>query len=816
MVCVSYFIFVNNFRMMTLLTKELRSMLSSFAGLIFVIVFLVVVGSLLWWFPGEYNIPESGYASLSSFFSLAPIFFLCLIPALSMRSFSEEKRSNTILLLFSRPVKISSIIIAKIGGVFIVALTTLALTLVYVASIRFLSVSPGLVDNGAVIGSYIGLIFILLCFVAISVFASSLTSSQITAFILALLLSAGMYFGFELFASLVSDGKFQLLIAHFGLLAHVQSIRRGLVEIQDICYLFFVTVLFFYCTVCTLRKIRFSRHLIYWIILAGLLICSFFIHFRIDLTSDHRYTLSDVSKNAVSKVDHPMEITVYLDGPLNPVFLKLKQSVQDLLSDYNSLSEGQIRQIFLQPDLPGNANEKKRLESLGLNGVYVNEKDNKGNLTRRVVYPWALIKYGDKNIPVPLLVQEKGKSGAENLNTSVEVLEYQFTQAICQAIAKHSRKIVFLYGHGEAGGGAIEDAWDLLSRSYQIDAGILSDEIKQLDDYELVVVAGPTEPFSEKEKYILDQYLMYGGKILLFMDGASLIPELLTEAGESPSIMNDVQLTDLLFTYGVRVNPVFLEDVRCVEIPVNTAPENATPAYTAMPWYFSPLLSPAADHSIVKGLSLVLAPYAGSLDSVGVLKNVRRTVLLTGSEYGHEVRVPDMISLSEIERKPDVHYFNRKQAPVAMLLEGSFSSAFSNRMIPEGVKSGDRIFKQESIPTRMAVVASRGVIANDVAVHSEANHDVLPMGYDRFGKELYANRDFVQNLVEYLTDNNGLMELRNKSFALSLSDKNRWIDSRDFLLLLNVVFPPVVFALLFAAFLVYRRKQYFKKGKSIL
>ena len=783
-------------------------MLSSFAGLTFVVVFLAVMGSLLWWFPGEYNIPESGYASLESFFSLAPVFFLCLIPALSMRSFSEEKHSNTLLLLFTRPVHISSIVLAKTGSVWIVALIAMIPTVIYAISIHLLSVTPGLVDYGAMLGSYIGLIFISLCFVSISVFASSLTSNQVTAFILALLLCGGMYFGFELFASLTSDGKLHLLTGHFGLLAHVQSIRRGLIDIQHVCYLLFISVLFFYGAICVLRNMSIRRHIIYWIVLIGLLLCSFFVRIRIDLTSDQRHTLSDATKNIVMQIDRTMEISIYLDGSLNPGFLKLRQAVQDLLTDYNSLSRGQIHHYFIQPDVPGNENEMKQLETWGMNGVYVNEKDNRGNLTRKVVYPWALIKYGEHSVPVSLLVQEKGKSGAENLNVSIEVLEYRFTQAVYQARSEDSRKIVFLYGHGEAGGVSIEDAWNLLSRSYQIDAGILSDEINQLDDYELVVISGPAEVFSEKEKYILDQYLMYGGKILLFLDGAALIPELLAETGQSPSRINDVRLADWLFTYGVRVNPVFLEDVRCVEVPVNTAPEHAAPAYISMPWYFSPLLSPAANHPVVKGLSLVLAPYAGTIDTVGVQENVCKTVLLASSEYAHEVRVPDLISLSEIERKPDVGYFNRSQLPVAVLLEGKFPSAFLNRMMPDAVITDGRPFKPESVPTRLAVVASRGVITNEIVRHSDVNYDLLPMGYDRFNQEQYANRDFVQNLVEYLTDNHDLMQLRNKSFALSLLDKNRWSVSRHFFLLINVVLPPVIFVLLFVGFYGWRRKKY--------
>ncbi|MDR0231359.1 MAG: Gldg family protein, partial [Dysgonamonadaceae bacterium] len=648
--------------MYTLLSKELRSIFNSVSGILFSCIFLIVCGCLLWFIPGNYNIAESGYASLSSFFALAPVLLLVLIPALAMRTFSEEKKQGTLSLLITRPVSLFEIVFSKYLAVFISIVVVLLPTLIYVVFLSYSALPQGNIDWGAITGSYLGLLFLVSTFVAISVFASSLTSNQVVAFITGLLICIVFYFGFDLFSGLFSSGKTHYMIRNIGFLSHYQSIQKGVIDISDIIYFFVVSCLFLVFTKQTLTVIsstarnlpsNYRRFFISILALATLLIASFFFSFKFDLTSDKRYTLSKPVKTLLREIELPVTVEFYLTGDLNSGFYQLQRASLDMLNDFSDLSSGKVSYRVINP-YQEDKEFIKTLSEKGIKAIAVNERNREGKIVQQIVFPYLLFISGENEIPVSLLVNEPGKSGEENLNASIGMLEYRLTQALENVIRKEPHKITFLQGHGELTHDQMSDLFDLLSYNYEIYSGTLPEnpEVNILDDSELVIIPGPQEPFAEDEKYILDQYIMRGGKVMWIINGVKLDLHALATAGATPTMANEVNLEDLLFGYGFRIEPVLLADVQCLEIPIDTNMEDVDDSFEVAPWFYAPILNATQGPIINKGISLVKTAYASILSFVGkeAENPVRNQVLLHSSELSAIVQVPEKISLHEINR----------------------------------------------------------------------------------------------------------------------------------------------------------------------
>ncbi len=792
-----------------MLSKELKTLLCSLSGLIFLLIFLIITGSLLWIVPGEYNIPENGYASMSQFFVLAPFLLMFLIPALAMRTFAEEKRSHTLSLLLTRPVSLPKIVFLKLLAVWITVIIALIPTLIYVVWIYKMGNPVGNIDLGAVIASYTGLLFLVLCFSCLSIFTSSATSNQTVALILGLLLIGCLFWGFNLLSGLFSSGETQISVRKLGLLFHYQSVQRGLIDSRDMIYMLAVSCFFFLLT-CYVIGLNFRSRFSITGIAVFLLICiaGILFQFRMDWTKDKRYTISDVTKEILHQVKSDIVIDFYLDGKLNSGFVQLKKATLDMIDDFNRATSGKITVQTINPYQVTDKNFITQLNENGIKGIAVNEKDPEGRISQHVLFPWMKIKYDHSEIAVPLLVNQQGRSGEENLNTSIEILEYQLTHAIQTLTRKNVQKIVFLEGHGELDEQSLADLSDILENSYQIDRGTMTNDIKQLNDYQLVIIAGPQLPYSEQEKYILDQYLMQGGKILWIINGVQLqSAEALAIEGKTVSRVNDVNLSDLLFTYGVRINPVLIQDVQCMEVPVNVSSESTAPEYKLKPWNFAPLLIPNQNQPITKGLTLIKSEFASTLSFPGKTDlEMQKQILLMSSPGTHLVPVPEIISLQEIDRKPDPAYYNQSYLPVAALLDGVFNSGFRNRLTPDSVKTNGQPFYSRSKPTQMIVIASEEIIRNEN--NPNAQQGYWPIGYDPYSQIQFGNRDFILNAVNFLTDDSGLMNIRNKLLTLRLLDRQKTVENKITLIGWNIIFPPVFIIISFLLFSWTRKRKY--------
>ena len=550
----------------------------------------------------------------------------------------------------------------------------------------------------------------------------------------------------------------------------------------------------------------------FWLLLILVVsaILSGVILFRFDLTSDKRYSLSDQSKELVSKLEAPLEIKIYLDGDLNPGFLRLKNATTVLLDELSVYSAKNISIKIINPSLADNSEIREKnfesLEKRGLMATAIYEKDKEGKSIEKVVFPWVEISYKNRTIPESLLKNIPGNSGEENLNISIENLEFAITDGIRQLTNKDINKIAFIEGHGELTENETFDISKSLSHYFQIDRGVLKNDASALNGYKAIIIAKPTRPFSETDKFIIDQYIMHGGNVLWLVDGVRISADNLSRNGLSPAIEQDVNLNDQLFIYGVRINPVILQDIQCTSIPVNIAPANSSPQFVLTPWYYSPLLLTSPQHAVTRNITQVKANFCSAIEPVGDNKQIKSQLLLATSNNTHIIGVPTTIDLSENHKPTDKSYFNTEYIPVSVALEGNFNSDFQNRMSPKNL-TNLLPFRDKSLYARQIFVADGDIIKNDtIATGNDSTN--LKLGYDRFMHQQFGNKEFILNSVLYLTDNEGWMNLRFKTVKLRLLNKQISDNERLVIQLINVGIPLILLLLSGIIYQVLRKRKY--------
>jgi len=513
----------------------------------------------------------------------------------------------------------------------------------------------------------------------------------------------------------------------------------------------------------------------------------------------------------MAKIDSPLEVTVYLDGDLNPGFQRLKKSTAELLDELSIYTNKNIIIKYENPSLADSPDEREKkyteLQKHGLTPTAVYERDKEGKSIQKIIFPWIEIGYKGKKVPVCLLKNILGNSGDENLNISIENLEFEITDGIRRIVNTEVSKIAFIEGHGELSEAETYDISKSLSRYFQIDRGILATDASILNNYKVIIIAKPTKPFSESDKFIIDQYIMNGGRVLWLIDGVRIAKENLSTIGLSPAMELDVNLSDQLFRYGVRINPVLLQDIQCASVPVNIAPANATPQFEPTPWYFAPLLLASPEHPVSRNITEVRSEFCSGIDVVGNNKQVKYQLLLATSDNTHIVGTPTTIDLGQKLKANDKTYFNITYVPVAVSLEGIFDSDFANRMIPKGLVNTLPIMKQ-SIKTRQIVVADGDIIRNEVTLKDSTS---IPLGFDRYMNQQFGNKEFVQNAVLYLADNDGWMQLRNRTLKLRLLNKQLSSDEKTIWQAVNVLLPIGLLLIFGIGYQLARKRKYTRK-----
>ncbi|GAB2984275.1 hypothetical protein GCM10027049_22470 [Mucilaginibacter puniceus] len=797
--------------MYSILKKEINSYLSSLVAYVTIGVFLLVLGLLLWVFPDS-SILEYGYDTLENFFGTAPYLFMLLIPAITMRSLAEERKEGTFELLLTRPLTDCQIIIGKYLAAVIIVLFALIPTLIYYYSVYTLSAPQGNIDTGGVVGSYIGLFLLGSAFTAIGLFASAISNNQIVAFIIAVFLCFFFYSGFDSISNILSLQYLNL--QYLGINEHYQSISRGVLDTRDLAYFIILTGLFINLTLFVLLQQRQKslKNLTLFKIIGALIliaVISALTFTRFDFTAEKRYTISPISRNVMDSLPQQVKITVYLQGDLTGGMKRLQRATGDMLSDLRSYSHGKIEVDFIDPLEGLAASEQDQviqdLQSKGLEPTNLSVQTENG-LSQKVIFPWAAVSSNGHVVLVKLLNAQTQMTltADEQLNNSIQNLEYAFTSAIKKATGNGVAAIGFTTGHNELNDVQLSGAIRSLSDGFIVGrVDLKSIPFDSLAKIKLLVIAKPDKPFAEDEKFKLDQYIMRGGRLIWAIDQVSAeLDSLRGHGGEQLAFNKQLNLDDQLFGYGVRINYDLIADINCAQIPMNTGNIGGQPQIQLVPWLFYPVLItlPTQKQPIVKNLDGVYSQFASTIDVLGA-KKITATTLLTSSPYNKTVAAPYMVSLQSVEQAPDPKEFQSQPKTIGVLLEGRFKSDFKNRPIPASIT--DKIEQvEESVPTKMIVISDGDIFKNQVG----ADGSPYPLGYDRYTQETYGNKNLLLNMADYLTDDSGLIELRTKEIKLRLLDKARVRNEKLFWQVINTVFP-LFLVLIFAIFQHYARKR---------
>lgn len=516
--------------------------------------------------------------------------------------------------------------------------------------------------------------------------------------------------------------------------------------------------------------------------------------FRIDLTSEKRYTLSQPSRRLLRELDDVVYVKIYLDGELPAEFVNFRKSIRELMDEFRAYAGDKLQYQFI--NLYDEADETIRNRTIGdlydrgLNVTNIQVRDREGGSSSRMIFPGAIIAYGPFELPVNLLKNNPTLSHEMNLNNSIQTLEYEFARAIHSLTMDEVPRIAFIEGHGELDSMQTHSLMDELKNFFQVDRGYINGNVEALLDYKALIIASPERAFSEADKFAIDQYIMHGGRVLFFLDPVNPFADSLS-AGTTVALANQVGLEDMLFKYGVRINYNLVADLQCNYVPVNTAPAGEQARFTMMPWVYHPLLAGPVTHPVSRGLNYVKSQFASSLDTLsGSTGEVEKTVLLATSQASRERDVPLYISMEEVTVQPDPALYNSSNLPVGILMEGRFESFYKNYPVPEGVYPPDWKVIVQGEPGAVFVLADGDIAANEV-VFEQGAFRAQPLGYDRYTQQTFGNRDFIMNVVNYMCDDTGLMELRSREFKLRLLN-NELITQKSQLLkwkLINIMLP---------------------------
>ncbi len=529
------------------------------------------------------------------------------------------------------------------------------------------------------------------------------------------------------------------------------------------------------------------------IILAGILLINFaasLIFTRFDFTAEKRYTLSPITKNILAGLQDQVQITVYLEGDFPAGFKRLRNATNDLLRDFDSYAVGKLQFDFVNPitgDQKSQEESYQRLKELGIEPTKVIAK-TEGGMLQKIIFPAALVTYKGIQIPVKLIQTRAGISPEEVLNNSIQNLEYAFASAIKKVTTGGSVRIGFIEGHGELNDLQLSDAMKSLGDSYEVGrVNLATIPFKGLDRLKVLIIAKPEKPFSEEDKYKIDYFVMNGGSLIWSLDQVNAELDSLRGAEEQLAFPKKLNLDDILFKYGLRLNYDLIADMNAAQIPLNVGDVGGQSQIQLLPWLFYPVFVPVSTHPVVKNLDGIKSEFPGTIDLIAV-KNVRSEVILSSSPYSRKLEVPTMLSLQMVEQEPDPSLFQSTPMPAGVLLEGNFTSNFRNRPVPQGIAEQLNI-PEISKPAKVIVFSDGDIFKNQI---NSSDDSPYPLGFDRYTQQQYANKSLLLNAVDYLSDDSGIIGLRNKEIKLRLLDRAKIRQEKTFWQLTNIGLPIIL------------------------
>lgn len=544
------------------------------------------------------------------------------------------------------------------------------------------------------------------------------------------------------------------------------------------------------------------------------------LHHRFDLTKEGRYSLSEASKELLSTLDDYIYVEVYLEGDFPAGIERLSLETRQILSEFKAQNK-LIQFTFINPTESTDDKTRneiiKQLYEKGLNPTSLQVKGG-DSYSEKIIVPGAIVKYGGKEVAVQLLKNQIASSPDQNLEQSIRELEYEFTNAIKQLRTPLKPSIAFLTGHGELEGVDIEDLTNTLAQQYSIDKidlrefevdslgnPDLTKKLRDLKLKKLLLIAKPKTTFQNLDKYFIDQYIMSGGKVIWMLDATNADMDSLSNKGSFlVHPLRDLNLGDQLFKYGVRVNSNLVEDISSSKIPVPVSFVNDVPKWELLPWRYFPVSIPTSNHPITSNLNAVKFDFAGSIDTVKTNTKINKTVLLHTSPYTKLANTPYEVSLQKALDQPVQEEFNKGPQSLAVLLEGTFESVFKNRI---NALSKKLPFKESSKTTRMLVISD-----GDIAKNQVSRGAALPLGFDTYEKRQYGNKDFILNAIDYLLEEDALIDVRTRELKMRLLDVQKINRERSFWQIVNLV-TPVLLIILFGLIKQYKRKKKYAHEK---
>lgn len=536
-----------------------------------------------------------------------------------------------------------------------------------------------------------------------------------------------------------------------------------------------------------------------------------FVVYRIDLTTEGRYTLSEHTQELLSTLNEQLYIKVYLEGDNMPVrFKQLQGALKDLLEEFKYYGNNNISFRFINPTSNPDKKAKfglwKELGERGIQPIETEEVSDEGNTSRKLIFPGVVIVYKGKELGVNLLKSNQTDND-QNIKNSIQTLEYELTNAIRKLSVQKKQEIAFIEGHGELNEMELMDISSVLSEYYDVKRGAINATPGILDRFKAVIIAKPKYKFSENDKLVLDQYIMKGGKVLWMINGAQVDMDSLRSSPITVAMPLNLNLDDQLFRYGVRINPGLLQDVRCGVVGLARKTQNGKTKIIRFPWSYFPVIFTNNSHSINKYLNLIKFEFPATIDTVGSSPDVSKTVLLKSSNKSKFDYAPVQVSFDNIKRKIDPTGFNSKGLAVAILLEGKFESNFKNRLLQNLIIPRKDIIKK-SKSTKMIVVADGNLARNLVSVKGE----IYPIGFDINIKQTYkGNKEFILNAINYLCDDEGFMQVRLREIKMRLLDKDKVNKNKTLWKTLNVILP-VLIVILFGILINFLRKRRYTKN----
>lgn len=548
-------------------------------------------------------------------------------------------------------------------------------------------------------------------------------------------------------------------------------------------------------------------------IVTVLLLCyiSGFVSLRLDLTSDKRYTLNPITKDALQNLNDVVYVRIYLDGDLPIGFLRMRRALKETMEEFRVYGGRKFHYEFINPTHSPDPREREALfrdlHDMGLEPINVQEVNPRGGTSQRLVFPGAIVSHGGREAVVNLLRNKPGLSSDENINLSVQGFEYNFISAIEKLARKELPKVAFVHGHGQLDELETGDIAQELATRFEVHRVFLGGEVGGLDPYSVVIMAGPSKAVPEADKLVLDQYIMGGGRVLWLVDGATVSIDSLSRGATTLAFPSQHNLNDMLFRYGVRINHSVVQDIQCAMIPVNVSIAGQEPRFAPVPWNYYPLLSTPNNNPITRNLNLVKAQFASPIDTVGEDENLKKTVLLRTSRYSRTLNTPLFVNLRQIEQSPLERDFKEQFLPIAVLVEGVFSSVFANR--PIGALNNGNPFKlkESSAQTRIIVVGNSHIIRNEISRRPDGAY-ITPLGYDRYSNQTYGNKELIVNMVNYLNDFSGIINLRSRDHQLRLLDRKEVLENRVKWQVINMVLPSLLLIVMVVIWVLVRRMRY--------